>query len=126
MERLLTRDEFREAVFARDGHKCIICGDTQKLDAHHIIERRLWSDGGYYLNNGATLCDNGPIDGCHAKAEATILSVEDIRIAANIIKPIIPEDMYSDYIYDKWGNTILSSGKRSKGPLFYDESVQKF
>ncbi len=23
--RLLTRDQFREQVFARDGHKCVIC-----------------------------------------------------------------------------------------------------
>lgn len=54
MNKLLSRDEFRESVFARDRYKCIFCGKQAeetpegKLDAHHIIERRLWSDGGYY------------------------------------------------------------------------------
>lgn len=135
---LLSRDEFRKKVFERDQYRCVICGaelgdlqfaDTTKLDAHHIIERRLWTDGGYYLENGATLCSfngvyGGP-GGCHVKAESTELSVEDIRIAAKIEKIVLPEDMYPDHVYDKWGNIILENGKRTKGPLFYDESVQK-
>ena len=44
---LLTRDQFREGVFKRDNHKCVICR-APAVDAHHIIERRLWTDGGYY------------------------------------------------------------------------------
>lgn len=124
-QKLLTRDEFREAVFARDDHKCVICGERYlNIDAHHIIERRLWTNGGYYLDNGATLCDNGK-EGCHYKAETTFITVEDIRVAAGITKPCIPEDMYSDQIYDKWGNVFLADGRRTKGPLFGDESVQK-
>jgi hypothetical protein len=136
---LLSRNEFRNKVFERDGHRCVICGakageqgsemDIVRLDAHHIIERRLWSDGGYYLDNGATLCSFksffGSPGGCHIKAETTEISVEDIRIAAKIEKIVLPEDMYVDHVYDKWGNVILSNGKRTKGPLFYDESVQK-
>lgn len=124
---LLSREEFRNGVFRRDGHRCVICGamagdpqDITRLDAHHIIDRRLWTDGGYYLDNGATLCSR-----CHVKAETTELSVEEIRIAAGIKKIVLPEDMYSDHVYDKWGNVVLSNGKRTKGPLFYDESVQK-
>lgn len=50
--KLLTRDEFREGVFERDGHKCVVCGDDAR-DAHHIMERRLFADGGYYMENGA-------------------------------------------------------------------------
>lgn len=135
---LLSRDDFRNSVFKRDGHRCVICGamagdpqvaDITRLDAHHIIERRLWTDGGYYLDNGATLCSfnslSGGPGGCHVKAETTELSVEEIRIAAKIEKIVLPEDMYSDHVYDKWGNVVLSNGKRTKGPLFYDESVQK-
>ena len=135
---LLTRDEFRTQVFARDGHRCVICGaklgdqqaaDTTKLDAHHIIERRLWTDGGYYVDNGATLCSfnsaYGNPGGCHVNAETTELSVEAVRIAAKIEKIVLPEDMYTDHVYDKWGNIVLDNGKRTKGPLFNDESVQK-
>lgn len=53
--KLLTRDAFREGVFARDGNCCVFCG-RPAVDAHHILERRLWPDGGYYLNNGASVC----------------------------------------------------------------------
>ena len=124
MAQLLTRDEFRNSVFERDGHRCVICGSEGKLDAHHIIERRLWTDGGYYLDNGASLCD-GDGSGCHMRAETTDLSVEDIRHAAGIQSILIPEDMYADTVYDKWGNICLANGLRTKGPLFNDESVQK-
>src|SRR3546814_17638272 len=52
---LLTRTAFREGVFARDENRCVFC-PLPAEDAHHIIERRLWPDGGYYLDNGASVC----------------------------------------------------------------------
>ena len=123
--KLLSRKEFTYNVLERDGNKCVVCGRGDlPLDAHHIIERRLWSDGGWYLDNGATLCDDGE-NGCHYKAETTELSVEFIREKCGIVKAILPEYMYSDSTYDKWGNEFLSNGMRTIGPLFDDESVQK-
>ena len=116
---LLTRDDFRNAVFSRDGHRCVFCQKPAK-DAHHIIERRLWKDGGYHLNNGASVCEEH-----HILCEQTKISVEQIREACKISKPIIPEHLYSDERYDKWGNIILENGQRLKGELFFDESVQK-
>lgn len=116
---LLTRDEFREGVFKRDGHKCVICGNSAK-DAHHIIERRLFGDGGYYLDNGASLCETH-----HIEAETTVLGCDTIREKCGIESIVIPEHFYDDYEYDKWGNIILPTGNRIKGELFYDESVQK-
>lgn len=118
-EKLLSRDDFRNKVFQRDNFKCIFCNDEAK-DAHHIIERRLFSDGGYYLSNGATVCEVH-----HLECEKTNISVEEIREKLNITKPILPEHFYDDQIYDKWGNIILSNGNRLKGELFFDESVQK-
>lgn len=41
---ILTRDQFRESVFERDSHTCVICKNPSQ-DAHHIVERRLFSDG---------------------------------------------------------------------------------
>lgn len=116
---LLERKEFKKEVFSRDNHKCVIC-DKKAQDAHHIIERRLWPDGGYYLDNGAALCGE-----CHLGAEQTWISVEDLRIAANITKKAVPPHLYPDHRYDKWGNHILPDGTRTKGELFFDESVQK-
>lgn len=51
------RKEFNKAVFKRDGHKCIICGKTEDLDAHHITDRKEMPNGGYVLSNGVTLCE---------------------------------------------------------------------
>jgi hypothetical protein len=90
------------------------------VDAHHILERRLWSDGGYYIDNGASVCAEH-----HIACEMTIISVEDVRLACNILKPVIPAHLYDDMVYDKWGNPCLPSGQRLKGELFFDESVQK-
>ena len=116
---LLSRDAFREGVFARDAGLCVNCG-AQGQDAHHIVERRLFEDGGYYLDNGATLCGQ-----CHINAESTILTCNDIRQKAHIGNIVLPPHLYPDTDYDKWGNIILPSGQRIKGELFYDESVQK-
>lgn len=119
MKLLLTRDKFREAVFARDKHKCVFCNLPAK-DAHHILERRLWTDGGYYISNGASVCEQH-----HLECEKTTISVEQVREACGITKPIIPDDLYDDQVYDKWGNIVLPNGQRTKGPLFYDASVQR-
>lgn len=120
MEKLLTRDQFREGVFSRDNHKCVICGSSGPLDAHHILERRLWEDGGYYISNGASLCGEH-----HIQAETTDLSCGQIREAAGISIVALPRDYYPDMDYSKWGDIILPNGSRMKGPLFHDESVQK-
>lgn len=50
----------REQVLARDNHRCVDCGSTEKLSLHH---RRPQRDGGpYRKNNLVTLCW-----GCHKK-----------------------------------------------------------
>lgn len=118
-EKLLTRDEFRNSVFERDKHKCVFC-EEPAVDAHHILERRLWPDGGYYLSNGASVCAKH-----HILCETTEISVDDVRRAVGITKPIIPPHLYDDQEYDKWGNIIMANGTRLKGELFEDESVQK-
>jgi len=117
--KLLTRDQFREQVFARSNHRCVFCGEPA-VDAHHILERRLWPDGGYYLENGAAVC--GPH---HLACERTTYSVEDVRNAAGITRIVVPPHLYDDHIYDKWGNPVLGDGRRGKGELFQDESVRK-
>jgi hypothetical protein len=122
MRKLLTRDEFRNGVFARDRKLCVVCGEPA-VDAHHIMERRLFNAehefGGYFLDNGASLCGSH-----HIAAEETFFSVEAIMDFAGIKQRVTPEHLYDDQIYDKWGNPIVD-GMRMKGELFYDESVQK-
>ncbi len=119
--KLLTRTEFRESVFARDNHKCVFC-DEPAVDAHHIIERRLFGESqGYYIDNGASVCGFH-----HLQCEKTLISVEEVREACGITRVIVPQHLYADQPYDKWGNPILEDGvRRGKGELFYDGSVQK-
>lgn len=116
---LLSRDAFREGTFARDGGKCVFCA-APAADAHHIIERRLWPDGGYYIENGASVCNDD-----HLKCEMTLYTVEQVREACGIKTVIVPPHLYADQAYDKWGNPVLANGTRLRGELFYDESVQK-
>ena len=120
---LLTRDQFREAVLARDSHKCILC-DKPAQDAHHIIDRSLFEDEGYYLDNGVSLCEEH-----HLEAEMTKISCEELRQKAGIVNIVLPEhfDINSESIetFDHWGNIILSTGMRVRGELFYQENVQK-
>lgn len=119
MSLLLSRDAFRESVFRRDRHQCVFC-NLPAQDAHHIIERRLWPDGGYYIDNGASVCADH-----HLQCEMTRLSVEDVREASGIRKILVPPHLYPDHRYDKWGNPTLSNGLRLKGELFFDPNVQK-
>lgn len=124
----LTRNEFRNSVFERDENSCVNCGISRndaKLDAHHIIERRLWPDGGYYLDNGVSLCEP-----CHLLAESTELTPEKLRQYAGITKVILPPHLYEPdgetvVSYDKWGNPVQPNGRRLRGELFWDTSVQK-
>lgn len=116
---LLTRDEYREAVFARDGHRCVCCGEAA-VDAHHIVERKLWPDGGYFFDNGASVCA-----ACHLKAESTEISCDELRQRCGIAHMHLPDQFCPSDVVDKWGNPVLPSGQRLRGELFDDESVQK-
>lgn len=121
MSELLSRDDFRNGVFKRDGYKCVVpsCGKDAK-DAHHVLERRLWGNGGYFLDNGASVCEEH-----HLAAEATTLGCDELRGYCKIDTVLLPEHLYPDQSYDKWGNPILPNGQRLKGELFHDGSVQK-
>jgi len=116
---LLTRNEFRAGALKRDNNRCVIC-KAPAQDVHHIIERRLFDDGGYYLENAASLCGQH-----HIEAERTTLSCDIIREATGISNVVLPPHLYEEYAYDKWGNIIMPNNTRIKGELFYDESVQK-
>ncbi len=115
----LTRDTFRDAVFTRDKYRCVCC-KAEGVDAHHIMERRLFPDGGYYLDNGVTLCAYH-----HILAEQTIISCDELREFAGIRKIVLPDHLDDSVRYDKWGNPYLNKDTRVHGELFYEENVQR-
>lgn len=116
---LLSRQEFSRSVLKRDGGRCLCC-DRAATAAHHILERLLFHDGGYYLDNGASVCDEH-----HMDAEMTLISVERLRELAGIRTVVLPAHMSADEVVDKWGNPILKDGRRIRGELFHTEQVQK-
>lgn len=105
--KLFSREDFREFVFRRDSYKCIICHELA-VDAHHIIDRKCWPDGGYYLDNGVSLCSK-----CHLEAEQSILSPQDLRNKINL-KILVPSQLSKELEYDKWGNCISTVVKYPK------------
>jgi predicted restriction endonuclease len=54
---------FAKQVFTRDKHKCILCGSSKKLNAHHLNAWHWYPQGRYDPNNAVTLC--GHRNGCH-------------------------------------------------------------
>lgn len=127
MPQLLTRGRFRDEVFARDGHRCVARSpgglrcETIAADAHHLIERRLWGvSGGYFIDNGASLCSEH-----HVLAEQTLISCDDLRKWCGIKHVIVPDHLDAEAPMDKWGDPILPNGQRMPGELFDDPSVQK-
>ena len=116
---LLTREAFSASVFKRDNNTCVCCKSSATA-AHHLIERRLWEDGGYYVENGVSLCDQH-----HLAAEKTLITPQELRDKAGIKTIVLPQHLDADKAYDKWGNPYISKDTRAKGELFYEPAVQK-
>ena len=101
------RRRFREAVFKRDGYRCVMCGfqssselAEHELDAHHITPREDIPHGGYVKENGITLCDPTKsggklVDGCHYKAEDRLKAEGEWE---RLGKPLRPhEGLWGEY-----------------------------
>lgn len=117
--KLLTREQFKEQVLKRDKHTCIFCSKPP-TSAHHIIDRKLWEDGGYYLNNGSSVCDEH-----HWAVEKTDISVQEVWAKCGVTEPCLPPYFDKTLNYDKWGNILLDDGMRKAGKMFVLENVQK-
>ena len=62
--------KWREAVFKRDKYRCVECGKTGRLNAHHIESWADYPAMRFDVNNGITLC----VD-CHAKKHPDIANL---------------------------------------------------
>lgn len=96
---LLERHEFRKRTFDRDDDTCVVpwCTETAD-DAHHIIERSCWVDEGYYLANGASVCNPH-----HQAAEEKAIPPQAFWHWLDV-EPITPEGMAKNV--DKWGEEL--------------------
>lgn len=122
-DQLLTRQEFDEYVKLRSRGMCVFCNvlsPKPAVDAHHIFDRKLFTDGGYYLGNGAAVCEDH-----HWDCEITEISLDLVWKAAGIVKPVLPPGFQTHLVYDKWGNICNEDGTRTVGPLGRDTGVMK-
>lgn len=117
--KLLDRESFERAVFARHGGRCVFCA-RPAVDAHHILERKLFADLGYYVENGAPVCSEH-----HWDCETTRLSVAEVLAACGLPSPCLPPGFSVDATFDKWGNRMRRDGLREPGPLFHDTGCQR-
>lgn len=95
--------KWRNEILKRDGHKCKICGATERLEAHHIIPLSESLLTALMLMNGVTLCRE-----CHKLTDsyggkAKFKSrIEDESIGeTKVIIRTIPQEFQS---YDTLGN----------------------
>ena len=47
---------WRTKVYKRDKYKCVKCGSTKKLEAHHLKSWNCNEEDRYNVSNGVTLC----------------------------------------------------------------------
>lgn len=96
-----TRNDFRRIVNEQQDGICIIpwC-DESIQDAHHIIERELWDDGGYIPDNGAGVC------GLHHKfAEENHIPPQAFWKWRTIDDPPLPDGISTTNV-NKWGDEL--------------------
>jgi len=103
MNKQKIREHFRDVVFKRDGKKCAFCDETKELDAHHIMDRNYFTNGGYILENGITLCQKIH----HFQAELYhSTNAQDYAIGMH------PDDLYK-MIGSSFEEAIEADGKNS-------------
>jgi hypothetical protein len=110
----MTRQEFKESVFAATKGKCCVPNCTcDAVDAHHIMNRHLWANGGYILSNGAALCEKH-----HLEAERGVITprqcMEYMGVEkCDIKKPDAFNDILTDdeYMYLLMNDEINSFGE---------------
>lgn len=108
----MSRSDFREACVSRDGGKCLVpsCDEivTAEPDSdgevHHVIERKLWDDGGYIPRNGACVCNDH-----HRLAEENVIPPQAFWRWAGIEDPPLPDSVAAKHHandVNKWGEFL--------------------
>lgn len=118
----MSRADFREQCVNRDNGQCLIpwCQNDVIADPngpgeiHHIIERKLWSDGGYLPDNGVCVCNEH-----HQMAEQNEIPPQAFWQWAGITNPVVPtpggtpmrchiDDPGEMMAINKWGESFDS------------------
>lgn len=112
------RKKFRQEVFGRDNNNCIVpwCSNESD-DAHHILERELWEDGGYIKDNGASVCNHH-----HKYAETNNIPPQAFYMWAGIENPPTPKCVDTINV-NKWGEEFdMPAWKNLRERIKYQSS----
>lgn len=120
MADILSRREFRERCVDRDDGKCLVPWCSSRVTAdpdgpgevHHIIERALWDDGGWYAKNGASVCNDH-----HQYAEENFIPPHAFWRWLDV-EPLTPEGMPTNI--NKWGPDEQRRGETLDTPPHED------
>ena len=99
----LKTDEWKQIaqmVKERDGHRCVICGSTENLNAHHICYEGDCLDE----NDIVTLCNR-----CHECLHDGIETIRD-AVSSGIYQML--SDKLSDIVLDFYKRSFTKSGGR--------------
>ena len=102
-EEFLNTEEWKQVaamVKERDGHKCVICGSTENLNAHHI---------GY---DGDCLDENDIVTLCNRCHECLHDGIETMREAVSSGVYQMLSDKLSDIVLDFYKRSFTKSGGR--------------
>lgn len=92
--------QIAQMVKERDGHKCVICGSTENLNAHHI-----GYDGDYLNENDiVTLCNR-----CHECLHDGIETMRD-AVSGGVYKML--SEKLSEIVLDFYKRSFTKSGGR--------------
>lgn len=113
MEKLLNREDFKKQVFERQNGKCLMC-DSEAVDAHHILDRKLFKNGGYYLNNGVALCSKHHLDAENSVDGFLPHNFYDMLGICEIPFPENFKNEIKSKIFNKWGEEMIFLGYNPK------------
>ena len=92
--------QIAQMVKERDGHKCVICGSTENLNAHHI---------GY---DGDCLDENDIVTLCNRCHECLHDGIKTMREAVSSGVYQMLSDKLSDIVLDFYKRSFTKSGGR--------------
>ena len=103
----MSRLKFRQKCVERDSGTCVVptCDEVVTDDpdgpseVHHIMERKLWSGGGYLADNGASVCNQH-----HRLAEQNVIPPQAFWRWVGVEDPPLPDGVAKNS--DKWGEKL--------------------
>lgn len=98
-----------EQIKALDNFRCVYCGSTENLNAHHIKSRSEYPELAESLENGITLCRE-----CHYALHCGYWDTKRYASKYHYREMSIPPDIISQFVSDYAATRIVLSIPKGK------------